>query len=86
MQTKNELIKVFTDINNPKDMEKLFSEILTEKERKDIILRWRLLKMLKEGIPQRKIAQELSISLCKITRGAKILKDKKSVIKSILEA
>jgi TrpR family trp operon transcriptional repressor len=40
--------------------------------------------MLMEGVPQRQIADELGVSLCKITRGAKILKQIDSVSKQHL--
>lgn len=66
-------------------IKKLFSEMFTEPELNDLALRWKLLKMLQNGISQRKIAVELGISLCKITRGAKLLKDRKSVIGSIIK-
>jgi TrpR family trp operon transcriptional repressor len=53
----------------------ILGEILTRSEITDLTLRWKLMKMLKSGVPQRKIASELGISLCKITRGARVLKD-----------
>jgi TrpR family trp operon transcriptional repressor len=43
------------------------------------------MKMLKAGIPQRKIASELGISLCKITRGAKVLKDPDAVANQYIQ-
>ena len=70
---------VLCDIRDPAQMRRFLEEILTPAERKDLSLRWQLMKMLKQGIPQRKIAKELHISLCKITRGAKILKQDDSV-------
>lgn len=48
--------------------------ILTPRERRDIGLRWRLVKLLALGMTQRAIAHKLGISLCKITRGARELK------------
>ena len=66
-------------IENEEIMSRFFEEIFTQAERKDISLRWELMRMLKKGVSQRKIATELGISLCKITRGAKILKDPRSV-------
>ncbi|MBI4350006.1 MAG: hypothetical protein HY550_01075 [Elusimicrobia bacterium] len=41
--------------------------------------------MLGRGRPQRGIARELKISLCKITRGSKILKSRGSVTKTLIE-
>ena len=70
---------VLCDIRDPEQMRWFLEEILTPAERRDLSLRWQLMKMLKQGIPQRKIAKELGISLCKITRGAKILKQDDSV-------
>ena len=67
-------------------MHHFLEEILTPAECKDLALRWKLMEMLQEGIPQRKIASELGISLCKITRGAKILKNSRSVSKRYLES
>ncbi len=70
-----ELIRTFARIADEKTMRKFLGEILTRSEITDLTLRWKLMKMLKAGIPQRKIASTLGISLCKITRGAKVLKD-----------
>jgi TrpR family trp operon transcriptional repressor len=74
-----ELFDVFASIKDSGTMRKFFDEIFTKSEIQTFLLRWKLMKMLKAGMPQRKIASELKISLCKITRGAKILKDPKSI-------
>ena len=79
-----ELIDIFTRTHEPKEMEMLFSEIFTPKEIETLTLRWQLLKDLYEGKTQRKIAAEHKISLCKITRGSKILKTKGSFLKKVL--
>ena len=77
---------VLCDIRDPDQMKRFLEEILTPAERRDLSLRWQLMKKLKQGIPQRKIAKELHISLCKITRGAKILKQDYSVSNYYLNA
>ncbi|MCW7755254.1 trp operon repressor [Desulfobotulus sp. H1] len=69
-----ELVDIMTGIQNSSDMEGLLREILTPKEISDICLRWQLLKELHAGEPQRRIAERHGISLCKITRGSRILK------------
>ncbi len=79
-----ELVQVFSQIDNVRTMRKFFDEIFTEAERKDLSLRWQLMSMLKKKIPQREIASRLGISLCKITRGAKILKNRNSVTNKII--
>lgn len=82
---KNELVKVFAEIDDEEIMSCFFNEIFTETERKDLSLRWQLMKMLNEGIPQREIASKLKISLCKITRGVKVLKGNNSVSRRLLD-
>lgn len=79
-----ELIEVFARIRDTGQMQQFFEEIFTAKERKDLTLRWKLMKMLKSGIPQRRIASRLGISLCKITRGSKIIQDPSSVTNQIM--
>ena len=80
----DEVIQILSKITSKKDMEKFLDEILTENERRDISLRWELMKKIHEGIPQRTIASELGISLCRITRGSRILKSEGSLIGKIL--
>jgi len=60
-------------------------EILTPAELRDIALRWRLLQRLHAGVAQRVIARELGISLCKITRGSRELRNPNSVIRRLLD-
>lgn len=66
-------------------MEVLFREIFTPSEIDTLSLRWQLLKDLHEGKTQRKIAADRKISLCKITRGSKLLKAKDSYLKKVLD-
>ncbi len=79
-----EIADVFSRIDDRATMLLFFGEIFTSAEIKDIALRWQLMKMLSEKIPQRRIAERLGISLCKITRGARILKNPDSVSGSFL--
>ncbi|HPN10625.1 MAG TPA: Trp family transcriptional regulator, partial [Spirochaetota bacterium] len=44
-----------------------------------------LVKLLHEGMSQRKIAERLGLSLCKITRGSRELKKSRSPFKAMLE-
>ena len=82
----DEICSVLCDIHQPDQMKSFLEEILTPAERDDLALRWQLMKMLQDGVPQRHIASELGISLCKITRGAKILKNDLSISKRYLES
>ena len=72
-------------LKTPAAAERVLKEMLTPRELRDLMLRWELLALLADGLPQRGIAERLGVSLCKITRGAKILKDKKSLVAKFLK-
>jgi TrpR family trp operon transcriptional repressor len=59
--------------------------ILTPAETADIAARWALVKALDQKIPQREIARDLGISLCKITRGSRELKKPDSAFRRALD-
>lgn len=80
-----ELIEIFVRTKDAQEMEVLFREIFTPSEIETLTLRWQLLKDLYAGKTQRKIAAEHKISLCKITRGSKLLKARGSYLKKILD-
>ena len=73
-----------TRITDPQELEVLLSELLTPAELHDLVLRWELLELLARGVSQRKVAEALGVSLCKITRGAKILKRPDSIAARVL--
>ncbi len=79
MQGRKELAKAFLMIEGEGDMLKFLEEILTENELLNLDVRWRLMKDLYRGETQRSIAKKYQISLCRITRGSKILKDKNAI-------
>ncbi|MBU1170616.1 MAG: trp operon repressor [Proteobacteria bacterium] len=86
MTAYRELIGIFTAIDKEQDMARLFEEIFTGRELSDLSLRWQLLKELHQGNTQRDIAARHKISLCKITRGSRLLKNGNSIIKRLLTA
>jgi TrpR family transcriptional regulator, trp operon repressor len=79
-----ELIEIMAGITDADDMRRFFNEIFTVKETYDLALRWRLMKDLFRSIPQREISHNLGISLCKITRGSKILKKEDSLCRKLI--
>lgn len=85
MSSSKELAEAFCRIKKSSEMRKFFSEIFTPAEIDDFVLRWRLMNMLLDGTPQRKIATDLGISLCKITRGSKVLRTGNSITERILK-
>ncbi len=84
MDNIEELSEIMCKMNEEKDLRQFLLEILTESELADLSKRWRIIKMLNSGYTQREIAKELNVSLCKVTRGAKILKNKNAIVKKYL--
>ena len=69
-----ELAVVLANTRKPAAMRDLLEALLTPRERARLALRWRLVCLLASGMHQRTIARKLGISLCKITRGSRELK------------
>ncbi len=80
MSVDKDLLTAILSINSVEDLDSLFEDLFTPGELADLSLRWKLLKDLDQGLTQRKIAEKYGISLCKITRGSKILKNKSSMV------
>ncbi|MCR4736045.1 MAG: trp operon repressor [Treponema sp.] len=82
-QTIDELCRIMTE--NDADLIKEFADCLfTKAELKDIVNRWLLVKELDKGTTQRAIAKKFRMSLCKITRGSKLLNDPESGFRKVL--
>lgn len=81
-----ELAERIATMTDARTVLKLLDELLTPAERSDLALRWRLMRLLAAGVPQRRIARDLGVSLCKITRGSGVLKAPRSVCRALLEA
>lgn len=71
-----DLLSIILTITNREDLVAFLDDMLTDNEKKDIIQRYLLMDDLWQGKSQRDIAQNRSMSLCKITRGSKMLKKK----------
>lgn len=65
-------------------IENFLRSLLTPAETADIAARWALVKALDNRIPQREIAKDLGLSLCKITRGSRELKKPDSPFRKML--
>ena len=81
----SELCRMLAVTKDRELLESFFSCLLTPAETADIASRWALVKNLREGIPQREIAKNLGVSLCKITRGSRELKKPASAFLRMLE-
>lgn len=79
-----QISKLIHNLKSENEICNFLTEILTESEISTLSKRWRILNMLKEGRTQRDIASELNVSLCKVTRGSRILKNQNSIINKYL--
>ena len=77
-----ELVNILAKTGDSGFIAELLRCLLTPAEVADIAARWALVKALKQKIPQRKIAQDLGVSLCKIVRGSRELKKPGSAFRS----
>jgi len=66
-------------------IEQFFYSLLTPSEADEMAKRWALVKELAKKTPQRKIASNLGLSLCKITRGSRELKKPGSPFQRLLD-
>lgn len=83
MNSINEISNILSKMN-AEEINQFLAEMLTESELSVLSKRWRILNMLSEGITQREIAKELNVGLCKVTRGAKIMKSKDAIARKYL--
>ena len=68
----------------PELVEEFLYSLFTSSEADEIAKRWALVKQIAGGRPQREIARDLGLSLCKITRGSRELKKESSAFKRML--
>ena len=80
-----EISNLLAQTNQSELIEEFINSILTEAEVKNVDSRWEIVKQLDKGVSQRKIASDLHMSLCKITRGSKELKKENSVLKKFVK-
>jgi len=80
----NEISKIISTLKSQNEIADFMLEIFTESELETLSKRWRILTMLSRGKTQREIAKDLNVSLCKVTRGSKILKNKNAIITKYL--
>lgn len=70
-----QLVKLFTNIKSEELMDQMLHLLLTINEREFVVDRYKIIKaLLTTDLPQRKIAEELGVSIAKITVGSNELK------------
>jgi TrpR family transcriptional regulator, trp operon repressor len=85
MNKLKEISRVLAATDDEVLIESFLQSILTRYEIDEISSRWELVKLLNSGMSQRKIADRLGLSLCKITRGSRELKKSHSPFKVMIE-
>lgn len=76
MQNKNinELVKVFLKLKSNADILEFLKGLLTPNELEEIARRLQIVKLLKEGVSQREIAERLKVGIATVTRGSREIK------------
>ena len=82
----SELAEALAETRDPALIRGFLRRLLTPSETADIAARWALVKALEQKIPQREIAKTLGLSLCKITRGSKEMKNPDQAFQRMLAA
>jgi TrpR family trp operon transcriptional repressor len=74
-----ELITLLADIgaSDKKLLQEFLIDLLTPAEYREIGIRWQIVKMLHRGIPQRRIAKQLGVSVATVGRGSRELLNSK---------
>jgi len=68
-----ELIEQLIKIRSEEEMEDFLLGILTPKEREELPMRLKIVKMLRSGITQHEIAESLGVGVATVTRGSREL-------------
>lgn len=81
-----ELLAIIASITDTEELSLFFEDMLTDREISDITDRYLLMEDLIKGKSQRDIAQDRKMSLCKITRGSRMLKKKNGYMRKYLNS
>lgn len=86
IKDRKELIKLLANIHDSKLLDEFMEDILTPGEFEEIVSRWQIIKQLAQGVPQREIATKLGVSIAKITRGSRELRNKNGGFWKVLKS
>ena len=70
---KAELIDHLLALETPAAMDAALATLLTPAEYLEISKRLQIFKLLKEGVPHRKIAEQLGVGIATVSRGSRAL-------------
>ena len=69
-----DLCQLLAAVDNEQEAALLLEDMFTPAERDSLCERWQLVQELHKGKPQRQIAEELGLSISKITKCSDVLK------------
>lgn len=76
----NELVELLLTAKHAECMHELLVTLLTDAEQRELPKRLEIMRLLKQGLPQREIAKQLGVGIATVTRGAKLEQDLDSII------
>lgn len=83
---RRELEKVIQlTAREPKKLNLLLNDLLSTEELAVLPVRWQIIKRLDQGQPQHEIAKELGVGITTVTRGSKMLQNKKGGFQQVLK-
>lgn len=82
-----QFLELCTSLKNKNNLDELFTLLLTHDEREDIAGRYLIIRELLKGeLTQREMADQLGVSIAKITRGSNFLKITGEGLRKILKS
>ncbi|MBO7429966.1 MAG: transcriptional regulator [Spirochaetia bacterium] len=84
-ESMEELSQTLASVNDSVLLKDFLKALLTPQEYNAVAARWALVRLLDQGMTQRKIAEVLGLSLCKITRGSREMKKEESSFRKMID-
>ena len=84
-QSMDELAKTLATVKDRELLRDFLKALLTPQEYKAVASRGALVRLLDQGMTQRKISEALGLSLCKITRGSREMKKEDSPFQKMID-
>lgn len=72
---KNQLLDHLLSAKDRAELSLRLEKLLTPSELEEVIKRLQIFRLLDQGVPQRKIAEQLGVGIATVSRGARTLKN-----------
>jgi len=66
-----ELVRYLLSMASPEEMDAALASLLTPAEYQEISKRLQIFRLLREGVPQRRIAEMLGVGIATVSRGSR---------------